>query len=98
MTNSIKPGEIEKLFFQKMPAKLLISIKRKENPYANSLSKHIDCTYAHTSKLVKKMEKLGLLETAKDGRTKYIELTKEGKKLAEMLEDILKTKSKGKGN
>ncbi|MFO7872147.1 MAG: MarR family winged helix-turn-helix transcriptional regulator [Candidatus Undinarchaeales archaeon] len=92
MANSIKSTDIEGLFFQKMPARLLVSIKRKEDPYTNSLAKHIDCTYAHASKLVKKMERMGLIETEKDGRTKYIELTEEGHKLANHIENLLTLK------
>ncbi|MAF89286.1 MAG: winged helix DNA-binding protein [archaeon] len=80
---------LENLFLRPKPARLLVSIGSGEKPYALALAKEIDCTYAHTVKLLMKMEELGLVTFNKEGRTKFVELTDHGKDLADEFEILL---------
>lgn len=80
---------LENLFLRKKPARLLVYINKLETPYASTLAKKIDCTYAHTVKLLQKMEEHDLVKFSKDGRVKYIELTDLGKDLADEFEILL---------
>ena len=78
------------MFLRKKPARLLVHIKRTDkDAYASNLAKKIDCTYAHTVKLLQKMQEHGLVEFNKDGRVKYIKLTESGHSLASDFENLL---------
>lgn len=83
--------ELEDLFLRKKPARLLIYIKKENKPYASTLAKRIDCTYAHTVKLLQKMQNLGLVNFNKDGRIKFVELTDNGSELADQFDTLLNT-------
>ena len=90
MLKQIEPqSELETLFFREKPARLLVYIKKDQKAYASTLAKKIDCTYAHTVKLLAKMEKHGLVSFKESGRVKFIELTDFGKELAEYFENLI---------
>lgn len=91
MAKEIQNQELEDLFLRRKPAKLLIYIKKENKPYASTLAKRIDCTYAHTVKLLQKMENLGLVNFSKDGRIKFVELTDSGTELADQFDSLLNT-------
>ncbi|MFH1424296.1 MAG: MarR family winged helix-turn-helix transcriptional regulator [archaeon] len=78
----------ESIFIREKPVNLLLSIKRGKKPFVAQLAKKTNCTYAHATNLLTQMCELGLVEFRKEGRTKYIELTEQGKKLAEHFEKI----------
>ena len=81
--------ELENLFFREKPARLLIHIKKDSRTYVSKLAKKIDATYAHTFKLLAKMEALGLIAFNKSGRTKFVTLTSFGTELAEHFESLI---------
>lgn len=81
--------ELEALFLHRKPARLLVYIKQEKYPYASTLAKKIDATYAHTVKLLGKMYKFGLVKFDKEGRVKFIELTERGRDLADEFEILL---------
>jgi predicted transcriptional regulator len=54
--------------------------------YATVIAKNIDTTYAHTLRILSKLEKLGLIRFEKAGRIKLVRLTRVGEKSAEVLE------------
>lgn len=82
--------QLEEMFLRKKPARLLVHIKQDDKEaYASNLAKKIDCTYAHTVKLLQKMQDHGLVEFNKDGRVKYIALTETGHALANDFENLL---------
>jgi len=82
--------ELERMFLRKKPARLLVHIKQTDKEaYASKLAKRIDCTYAHTVKLLQKMQEHGLVEFSKEGRIKFIELTEAGHSLASDFENLL---------
>jgi len=81
--------ELEALFLHRKPARMLVYIKQEKYPYASTLAKKIDATYAHTVKLLGKMHNFGLVKFDKEGRVKFVELTERGRDLADEFEILL---------
>jgi len=68
---------------------MLVELKNAKNEiYASSLAKHIDCTYSHVVKILQEMEKAGLVNFEKQGRLKLLTLTKTGSEIAEKIDGI----------
>ena len=62
-------NESRKFFLKEKPVKALMVISEAENEtYCSEISAKIDSTYAHTVKLIGRMEDLDLLRTRKSGR------------------------------
>ncbi len=78
---------LEGLFLHEKPARLLISAKTPK--YASQLAKEVDCTFSHTVKLLEQFRKMGLVTFKKTGRIKIIELTDDGKEIANYLEGLV---------
>lgn len=86
-----KKAELEGLFLRNKPVKLLMALKiGGKAKYISTLSKETDCTYSHTVKLLEEFKALSLVDFEKDGRVKYISLTKEGMELATNFESVLR--------
>ena len=82
-------SEIFNVFFRGKPAMMLIEMKNaKEEMYASSLAKLVDCTYSHVVKILQQMEQAGLINFDKQGRLKLLTLTKKGVEVAEHLDTI----------
>ena len=81
--------EIFSVFFREKPAMMLVELKNAKNEiYASSLAKHIDCTYSHVVKILQEMDKAGLVNFEKQGRLKLLTLTKTGSEIAEKIDGI----------
>jgi len=81
--------EIFNTFFREKPAMLLVNLKNtKDQIYASSVAKQIDCTYSHVVKILQEMEKSGLVNFDKQGRLKLLTLTKKGSEIADHINDI----------
>ena len=53
-------AEMFNVFFREKPAMMLVNLKNAKNQmYASTLAKSIDCTYSHVVKILQKMEILG---------------------------------------
>lgn len=77
------------VFFREKPAMMLVNLKNaKDEIYASSLAKQIDCTYSHVVKILQEMEKSSLINFEKQGRLKLLTLTKKGKEIAEHIDNI----------
>ena len=77
------------VFFREKPAMMLVHLKNAKNQiYASSLAKQIDCTYSHVVKILQEMEKEGLVNFDKQGRLKLLSLTKKGNDIAEHIDNI----------
>ena len=77
------------VFFREKPAMMLVELKNAKNEiYASSLAKNIDCTYSHVVKILQEMQKAGLINFDKQGRLKLLTLTKKGNEVAEHIERI----------
>jgi len=85
----IMPDEnAEKLFLQEKPTLTLLFIGSMEKTYASVISKEIDSTFAHTTRILAKMEHSGLIRFTFDGRIKFVELTEYGKGVETALKDF----------
>ena len=81
--------EIFNVFFREKPAMLLVGLKNaKGSIYASSLAKSIDCTYSHVVKILKQMQKAGLINFEKKGRLKILTLTKIGQEVADHIDGV----------
>jgi len=81
---------IMNLLLNEKPAKILTTLREpnKDN-YGQAIAYKINSTYSHTLKLLKRLEKHGIVESDTDGRKKMYELTDDGKELAEAAEQLL---------
>ena len=87
--DAIKQKDIFNVFFREKPAMMLVHLKNAKNEiYASSLAKQIDCTYSHVVKILQEMERAGLINFEKQGRLKLLTLTKKGSDVAEHLDTI----------
>ena len=59
----------EEAFLHHKPVKMLVSLTRDDVKYATQVSKHVDCTYSHTVKVLDVFKKLGLVEFEKKEKT-----------------------------
>lgn len=68
---------------------MLVELRNaKEEVYASSLAKQVDCTYSHVVKILKEMEGAGLVNFEKTGRLKLLSLTKTGTEIADKIHHI----------
>ncbi len=71
--------EEREFFLNEKPVMALVTIrKNRDDVYGSLISKKIDTTYAHTVKILSRMEDLGLIKSRKEGRKKILELTSKG--------------------
>lgn len=85
----MKNKEIFKTFFREKPAMMLVELRNAKNEvYASSLAKTIDCTYSHVVKILQEMEQEGLVNFDKQGRLKLLALTKKGHDVAGRIDEI----------
>ncbi|MDD1725321.1 MAG: winged helix DNA-binding protein [Euryarchaeota archaeon] len=82
-------SELEDVFLHKMPTSLLLTIRTYDRTYVSVLAKECDCTYPHAVKTLWNMEKLGLVQSEKVGRVKYVRLTDRGKIVADSLSALV---------
>ncbi len=77
------------VFFREKPAKMLLELKNaKGDIYASTVAKQVDCTYSHVVKILQEMQKAGLVNFEKKGRSKLISLTKIGTEVADKMDGI----------
>ncbi len=82
-------SKIYTAFVREKPVELLIFLNNAKGPvYSSILAKNADCTYSHVVKVLKEMEKNGLVIFNKKGRLKLLSLTNKGKELAEAFEKV----------
>jgi predicted transcriptional regulator len=80
---------INKLFLHDKPFLLLKVINDSRQPvYAAMISKKIDCSYAYIIRLIKVMNKMGLIYFDGSNHKKIINLTQKGKKILKFLSEI----------
>jgi DNA-binding MarR family transcriptional regulator len=78
----------EKLFLQEKPTLALLLIGSMGKTYASVISKEIDSTFAHTTRILAKMEQYGLIRFTFEGRIKFVELTEHGRDVETVLKEF----------
>lgn len=77
-------------FLKEKPVMALVTIRRaREEIYCSKISKEIDTTYAHTVKIISRLEEEGLIQSKKEGRKKILKLTQNGKKFSDHFLELL---------
>ena len=85
----MKKSMIFNVFFREKPAMMLIHLFNAKNEmYASTLAKQVDCTYSHVVKVLQQMQKSELVNFEKQGRLKLLTLTDKGKGVAESMDKI----------
>ena len=80
----MKTKETFGVFFREKPTMMLLGLLNAKGPvYASALAKNVDCTYSHVVKILQHMEDSKLITFEKTGRLKLLSLTKEGRQVAE---------------
>jgi DNA-binding MarR family transcriptional regulator len=79
---------VEKLFLQEKPTRALLFIGSMGKTYASVISKEIDSTFAHTTRILSKMEQCGLIRFTFEGRIKFVELTEYGRDVENALKEF----------
>lgn len=85
----MKKEYAEQLFLQEKPTLALLAIWSLQKTYASVITKEINSTFAHTTKILSKMEEHGLLQFTVEGRVKYVELTEHGYNVVDALKDLI---------
>jgi DNA-binding MarR family transcriptional regulator len=75
-------------FLQDKPARILLEMTKNERTYPADISKALAATYSHIVRVIQKLEEYGLVESEKEGRTKFIKLTETGQQVAHNLEGL----------
>jgi DNA-binding MarR family transcriptional regulator len=82
-------GKVFNIFFREKPAMMLIKLYTAKNEvYASSLAKQIDCTYSHVVKILQELERAELIKFNKTGRLKLLSLTKKGEQVADCMDRV----------
>ncbi len=79
----------EQLFLQEKPTLALLAIWSFQKTYASVITKEINSTFAHTTKILAKMQDQGLVKFTVDGRVKYVELTEHGYRVVDALKALI---------
>ncbi len=84
-----KNDAIKKLFLHDKPF-ILLKFLYYNNGIVHSaaISKKIDCSYAYITRLISRMEELGIIETDKLKHKKLIRLTQKGIKIFKALDGL----------
>jgi DNA-binding MarR family transcriptional regulator len=77
-----------RFFLREKPTLALLALKEMEPTYAALITKRIDSTFPHTSRIISELEEHGLIASRPVGRIRYIELTDRGKRIAEALQEL----------
>ncbi|ABE51629.1 HTH transcriptional regulator, MarR/SlyA family [Methanococcoides burtonii DSM 6242] len=77
------------MFLQEKPTLVLLAIWFYGRTYASVITKEINSTFAHTTKVLSRMEEDGLVQFSFEGRIKYVELTEKGTNVVSILKDLI---------
>ena len=82
--------DVGALFLREKPERMMLALKTAGRPiYVAEISKEAESTYAHTLRVLAKLEELGLVGFEENGRVKLVTLTESGDALAEKLLDMM---------
>lgn len=75
------------IFLREKPCQILIALKSSDegNRYSSAISRRINVTYSHTVKIIHYMIELKLVKVKRHNRSKILELTLKGSKIADLL-------------
>ena len=78
------------IFLKEKPVRVLTILYEKTRPLnLIELSRLVNTPYAHTLKIVKELESVGLIESKRIGRSRIVTITDKGVYIARRLLDII---------
>jgi DNA-binding PadR family transcriptional regulator len=77
------------LFLKETPTNLILTLNKYEEIYLSQLIKEAKVAYSHSYYILDALEKLKIIKTEKVENIKLIKLTEKGKKIANLLNEIL---------
>lgn len=83
-------NQLQDLFLQDKPTRVILSLKDSTGKYASVLSKESDCTYTHTLKILTQMHSAGIVHFEKRGRIKFVKLTPNGENIAHSIATLVR--------
>jgi len=82
-------GDLKELFFNRKTVEILLSMLDDEKPrYPKVIAEEVNSIYPHVFNILKELEDVGLVESYKEGRIRFIRLTAEGRKITEKFQQI----------
>ncbi|MCC7573396.1 MAG: hypothetical protein KO464_08410 [Candidatus Methanofastidiosum sp.] len=80
---------LKELFFNRKTVEILLSMLENEKPrYPTVIAEEVGSIYPHVFNILKELEGVGLLESYKEGRIRFIRLTSEGRKITERFQAL----------
>lgn len=87
---------MKNIFLNEKPVMTLVTIRKSNKEiYASIISREIDTTYAHTVKIMARLEEQDLVKSEKQGRKKILTLTDKGKRYGDIFIDMLEMFNEG---
>lgn len=81
--------DLKELFFNRKTVEILLSMLDTEKPrYPKVIAEEVGSIYPHVFNILKELEEVGLVESYKEGRIRFIRLTDEGRKITEKFQQI----------
>ncbi|HNR45075.1 MAG TPA: winged helix-turn-helix domain-containing protein [Methanofastidiosum sp.] len=81
--------DLKELFFNRKTVEILLSMLEDEKPrYPTVIAEEVGSIYPHVFNILKELEEVGLVESYKEGRIRFIRLTAEGRKITEKFREI----------
>lgn len=85
----------EKFLFQEKTVSAFLFIYQKEVTYISEVAANIESTFAHTNKIIKRLESIGFLSSVFEGRSRFLKLTPKGYAFAQKLSEAFEVCQSG---
>ncbi len=82
---------MQNIFLRVKPCKMLVLLKESDSKYISELAKDSGATYVHTTKLLRKLEKEGIVTIEQKGKKRMVKLTDKGGKIATAVAEVIKS-------
>ncbi len=76
-------------FLRIKPCRMLLVLKDHDAKYITELAKESGATYVHTTKLIRNLEKKGIVTISANGKKRMVKLTEKGVKIANALAEVM---------
>jgi len=77
------------VFLRSKPCRMLVVLKEDGAKHISEIARASSATYVHTTKLVRELEKEGIVTIEKNGKKRMVKLTDEGIKIAGLVADLM---------
>jgi len=77
------------VFLRSKPCRMLVILKESGPKHISEIARASSATYVHTTKLVRELEKEGIVTIEKNGKKRMVKLTDEGTKIAGLMADLM---------